>query len=120
MSHEQLFQLRFRVSPYRWRDRVTINVRNMGCDYRGAVKYDAEVKVNGKVLFPYGTLWGTFSPLDACDGPNAKANVILHLAMSPGDTDDDFFEDYTVEQLAFVIDNSDEIYMESLDRYGEL
>ena len=117
--NDQLFQLRFRVSPYRWRDRVTINVYDDGCDYRGAVKYDAEVKVNGTVLFPRGSMWGAFSPIECCDGPGAKSCVMGHLALKPGDTDSDFFESYTEEQLSFVIDNSDEIYMESLHRYGE-
>lgn len=38
--------------------------------------------------------------------------------MKPGDTDAEFFENYTEEQLDFVSTNSDEIAMLSESRYG--
>lgn len=107
----------FRLRPLRG---VSVTVFDAGFDNRGAVKYRAQVKVGGKVLFPVdGPLNGSFSPMWACDGDEAKEHVLFHLATKPGDTDDDFFNGYTPEQLAFVEANSDEVTMAKLDRYGE-
>ena len=61
---------------------------------------------------------GSFSPCHASDGKDAKRNVLQHLAMKPGDTDDEFFEGYSQEQLDFVSQFGDEIYIQSVERYG--
>jgi hypothetical protein len=60
-------------------------------------------------------------PGHACiDSEYAKSTVLSLFAMKPGDTDDDFFADYSEAQLAFVEAHSEEISLIALDRYGEL
>ena len=99
------------------KDKVRILVTCPGYDNRGASRYEAKVLLNGKVLFE--KLWGAFSPLHAEDSKEAKAHVLSHLAMKPGDTDKEFFEDYTEDQLDFVNKYSDDIWFLSHKRYGE-
>lgn len=41
------------------------------------------------------------------------------FALKPGDTDSDFFADYTPEQLDWVTANGEELSLIALDRYGE-
>lgn len=107
----------FRLRPLKG---VSVTVYEAGLDNRGAVKYRTQVKVGGKVLFPAdGPLHGSFSPMWTADGDEAKGHILFHLATKPGDTDDDFFNGYTPEQLAFVEANGDEMHMAKLDRYGE-
>lgn len=117
---DYLFQLRFRVAPYRWRDRVTLTAFERPTNSH-RTGYTLEVKVGGKVLFPRdnGPLWGEFSPLHSIDGPEAREHCLNHLALRPGDTDADFFESYTADQLAFVEAHSDDITIVKFDRYQD-
>jgi len=42
------------------------------------------------------------SPLHAIDSDDALAGLLTFLSLQPGDTDDEYFEDYTDEQLEYV------------------
>jgi hypothetical protein len=42
------------------------------------------------------------SPLHAIDGDEAVAGLLAFLSLRPGDTDPEWFEGYTPEQLAWV------------------
>ncbi len=53
------------------------------------------------------------------DGDYAKAAVLSLFALKPGDTDSDFFADYSEAQLSFVECHGEEIAMIQFDRYGE-
>ena len=88
----------------------------------GGVAYSFDVlertrKNHHHIIFT--NMVGSFSPCHASDGKDAKRQVLEHLAMKPGDTDDEFFEGYSQEQLDFVNGFSDEIQTIAWERYGE-
>lgn len=112
----RLFQLRLFLR--RNEPRVIVNCYHDGFDSRGAYKYQLEVRQGGKVIFPVdGPLHGTYFPCWSSDGPNAKEHTLNHLSIKPGDTDDDFFANYTPEQLAFVEKYGEDISCEKERRY---
>lgn len=82
-------------------------------DFRSHVRLNIEVKVDGKVLFPMGELFVGLPFTQAVNGNFAKNLVVSAVAMRPGDTDADYFEDYTPEQLAFVEANADMLTMKA-------
>jgi hypothetical protein len=41
------------------------------------------------------------APSMSCDGPEAAASLLTFLTLQPGDTDPDYFNDYTADQLAW-------------------
>ena len=45
------------------------------------------------------------------DSPEAAGGLLGFLCLKPGDTDADYFKDYTPEQLRFVEQHGDELYM---------
>lgn len=90
--------------------------------HNGGVAYSFNVlertrKNHHNIIFT--NMVGSFSPCHACDGDDAKRHVLSHLAMKPGDTDKEFFEDYSPEQLDFVNAYGEEITMLSWDRYSQ-
>lgn len=110
----------FRLRPLRG---VTATAYRDGFDERGAQKYVLEVLVGGRLLFPAAgpgaVLWGAFGPGWASDSADAKRHVLDHLALAPGDTDDDAFSQYSSAQLTWVKAHSDELRAVALDRYGD-
>ena len=68
---------------------------------------DVEVRQGGRVVFPRGQLYCGLPTFKSIDGPDARELVLSLVAMRPGDTDEDFFEHYTPEQLAWVDRNAD-------------
>jgi hypothetical protein len=63
-----------------------------------------------RIIFQRGTLYCGLPGQYSLDGINAKELVLSLVAMKPGDTDPDYFKDYTPEQIVFV-----EKYGEELD-----
>lgn len=116
----KLFGLNIRLSDGKTYH-IPVYERNVRT-HNGGVAYTFNVlerstKNHQNIIFT--NMVGSFSPCHACDGDDAKRQVLEHLAMKPGDTDDEFFEGYSKEQLDFVDDFSDEIKMTAWDRYGE-
>ena len=107
------FTLRLRP----WRDRPMIVVRVWDDAYP---RLDVEVRQGGKVVFPAGQLYcglpryGTHSS----DGGYARRLVCDLVGMVPGDTDADYFEDYSAEQLAWARANGEAVRCEGEVRYG--
>lgn len=95
---------------------ITIKCYATGTDHRGAETYRAEVRHNGRTIFD--DLTGAFSPLHASDGREAREHILSHAAMKPGDTDAEFFDSYTPEQIAFVEAFGDELSAVASYRYG--
>lgn len=117
-----------------FRQRVTFNdgttadirTHGNGYDERGAMKYLIHVRHNGQTVFgidaggPGGAvLCGAHSPMWTCDGIDAKRSSLTHVAMKIGDTDREFFADYSADQLDFVNTYGAELYMVAHVRYGE-
>lgn len=120
-DRETLFRLAVRLRE----GTMHVRVYGDGIASNGGMKYDAFVWIRKKnVPTPhdqiiFSSLKGSFSPCFSVDGDDAKRHILQHIAMKPGDTDAEFFADYTKEQLDFVKLNSDDIYMTSIERYGE-
>lgn len=86
---------------------IFIKAEDAGKEFRSHARVNIEVKVGGEVLFPMGQLYVGVNFMHATNGNFAKNLVCECLALKPGDTDADFFADYTPKQLAFVKAHSD-------------
>lgn len=62
---------------------------------------------NGKVIFE-GNDFGC-SPLHAIDSDESVAGCLSFLSLKPGDTDPEYFEDYTEEQLGWATQYGEEV-----------
>lgn len=110
-----LFRLQVRVYAGPAYKMVTLRVTHAGYDDRGATKYRCYQSVDGK---PMAVLWGAFSPSMTDDGKAAKYAVLTHAALKPGDTDAEFFADYTEEHQAFVVEHGEDLFCQAEMRYG--
>jgi len=82
-------------------------------------RLDLEARYDGKVLFPLGALYIGVPSHHSIDSDAAKRSALGCFALKPGDTDADFFEDYTREQLAWVSAHGEELSLIVYDRFGE-
>jgi hypothetical protein len=70
----------------------------------------------GRLVFAGADFHG--SPLHAVDADATVAGLLAFLSLRPGDTDPEFFEDYTPEQLAFARAEGENLslYVEELEQ----
>lgn len=111
------FELRIRTAPTAGYG-TTISIRaydDLGWDSAGRVKLAVEVRHGSTVVFPKGQL--TCAPHGTSDGIAAKELVMSLVAMRPGDTDADYFRDYTPEQLAWCQAHGEALSIEREARY---
>jgi hypothetical protein len=73
----------------------------------GHRRIDAELSQNGHVVFPRGATYCAVPSGTALDKSDARELVGSLFAMRPGDTDDDYFDSYTPEQLAWAEANGE-------------
>lgn len=59
------------------------------------------------------------SPLHATDSDETMKAIMDFVTLKPGDTDDDYFKDYTQEQLDFVEQYADALYTEVHKRWRD-
>ncbi len=89
----------------------------------GADRIDVVVRHNGRTVFPRGAIWcGTPSmPGEgwSLDGPRVRELVLSLVAMKPGDTDEEYFADYTDAQREWAERFGDEISCEREARYPQ-
>lgn len=87
-------------------------------DSTGHSRINVEVRLNGKTIIHKGcTTWCGVSAGTSLDGIAAKELVLSLVAMKPGDTDEDYFGNYTPVQLDFAETYSDDLTMARLARY---
>lgn len=84
-------------------------------DEAGRIRLAVEVREGGKIIFPKGQLYCALH--GSSDGIRARELVLSLVAMKPGDTDADYFADYTPEQLEWAEAHSDDISMVRESRY---
>lgn len=58
------------------------------------------------------------SPLYAIDSDEAVADLMGFLTLRPGDTDREYFDNYTPEQLAYCSQHAEALGYESVCRFG--
>lgn len=110
-----LFTLRFRlasgpVTIYAWENYAA----SLGQTH---THIDVELRQGGRVVFPRGKTWCGVPGHTTTDGIYARELVGSLLAMRPGDTDRDYFDGYTAEQLAWAEANGEELEMLVSMRY---
>src|SRR3990167_8975268 len=59
------------------------------------------------------------SPMDAIDSDASVAAIMGFLTLRPGDTDREYFDDYTPEQLAYCGEHAEALSSAVYDRFGE-
>lgn len=80
---------------------------------------DVEVKHGRAVIFPRGKLYCAVSHAagHTSDSMAARELVMSLVAMRPGDTEREYFADYTPEQLAWVTEHGEALGVEREARY---
>jgi hypothetical protein len=113
----QAFTLR--IFPFlRSHDPRAIVIRafdDLGWDSAGRVKLTCEVRHGGRVIFPRGQL--TCALHGTSDGIRAREMATYLVGMKPGDTDADYFADYTPEQLAWAEEYAEHVHIAGQNRY---
>ncbi len=59
------------------------------------------------------------SPLDAIDSDAAVASLMSFLTLRPGDTDSEYFEAYTPEQMEYCQQHAEALACNVSDRFGD-
>lgn len=122
---DRIFTLRFLLPKLRGETHSNCLIihafdANVSDPRTGHNRIDVMATLGGKVLFPMGQLWCGTNRWTGIDSAQAKHLVMTLLAMKPGDTDAEFFADYTPEQLAFAGNYGEELVLEANRRYGDL
>lgn len=85
----------------------------------GHMRIDVEVFHGPDCIFRLGETYCAVNRWTAIDSDAAKALVLSLVAMKPGDTDSDYFEHYTPDQLDFARAYGEEISLTKEERFGE-
>ena len=59
------------------------------------------------------------SPLHSVDGNEAVNSLMMFLTLRPGDTDAEYFENYTNEQREYCEQYAEALSLEVMNRFGE-
>ena len=59
------------------------------------------------------------SPMFGLHDDRVVTALMGFLTLKPGDTDDDYFKDYTAKQLAFATEHGEAVYVDVVERFGE-
>ncbi len=102
-AEESWKEARAQVKTYRENERGPFRLKRVA----GAVT----------VLFE-GTDYGS-SPCHAIDSDRAVSGIMGFLTCKPGDTDSEYFESYTPEQLAYCSEHAEYLSYEVSRRFGE-
>ena len=94
---------------------LTLHDEKMCMNGRCNLSYS--LKEGKKVIFK-GSDFGP-SPMYSIDGDKTVAALLSFLTLKPGDTDPDYFANYTPEQFAFASEHGEAIQCYSMDRFGE-
>lgn len=105
MKHEHLFTCRYRLST----GMVVIHAAYNPAQFGTHTRINVAVRQNGKVIFPLGSLYCGIPGHRSIDGKEGKELVGSLVAMKPGDTDSDYFDSYTPEQLEWAKENGEEL-----------
>lgn len=87
----------------------TYRMDNRGCTYVGYRLYDGE----GKIVFE-GEDYSP-GPMHGIDSDESVAGLLGFLSCRPGDTDDEYFQDYTPAQLDYADTYGEDLSMYSIE-----
>lgn len=93
-------------------------------DWRGQTKigylFTRRAKVGRKTIVTplFGGDDFTGSPMHADDSDETMKALLIFLTLKPGDTDREYFKDYTPEQMDFAQGEAEAVMMEVYNRFG--
>lgn len=115
LGAEPLFVIRGRLGDGSW-----FAVRAWQGPQRGNhTTLFCELRTKAGVLFPRESSYVGIPGHQTIDGRAAKESALALFCLKPGDTDADFFADYTENQLDFVSRYGEELSLWKAERYGE-
>lgn len=86
-------------------------------DARGQSIIAYRLRSHGETLFEGADFSG--SPLHADDSDATMRSLMSFMTLRPGDTDADYFANYTPVQLEFCEQHAEALSLEVMDRFGE-
>lgn len=85
--------------------------------YLGTERIGYSLSSKGNIIFEGSDFRP--SPLHSCDGDEAVKGLMAFLTLRKGDTDADYFDRYTAEQLEFSEQHAESLQCCVLSRFGE-
>ena len=93
-------------------------------DWAGGVRtivgYKLTMREHGKATTLFEAEDYKPSPVEAIDSDDSVNGLLGFLTLRKGDTDADWFDGYTPEQLAYCDQHAESLSLAALDRFGEL
>jgi hypothetical protein len=88
---------------------IMVEARDSGERYLldGRTKILVRVVQGRKEVFPLGQLYCGVGAGQTDDGPEARAHALFLVSMKPGDTDEEYFDGYSPEQLTWAEHNGE-------------
>ncbi len=116
-TYEHLFRLRVRLEPGKGGTAVIDAWSHEMIRRDGKSHVVCQLRFGGRTIFdPDHFAIG----MPGCvDDDSAKASVLGWMSVKPGDTDAEFFDDFTPEQLEFVEHYGEELSLVRELRFGE-
>lgn len=111
-----------RFAPYRkgCGPRFTLDLFDIECtDSAGRHGVGYELRKGKTIVFSEKTPTSAVFVHCAVDSDAAVRSVMGFLTLRPGDTDADYFRDYTPDQFAFASCNAEALACEVYARFGE-
>jgi hypothetical protein len=94
-------------------ENVTLKLGDVSKWQNGRSYYNYVMLVDDEVLFTGDDF--SPSPMDSCDSLDSVMSLFSMLMIRPGDTDEEYFENYTPKQLEFVINEAEELSLYAYD-----
>jgi len=102
----------FKRGPYRLE---LFDLQRRGHDGKWCLAYRLSLDIGNEENIIFAGADFRCSPLDAVDSDATVAGLLTFLALRPGDTDREYFEDYTPAQLDFADHYGEELSLFALE-----
>ena len=91
------------------------------CDHYGKsiLRYQLDILPGGPAVELFSGSDFACSPMHAIDSDRALASLLTFLTLRPGDTDREYFDAYTPEQMAYANEHAETLAGYVTDRFGE-
>lgn len=95
----------------------TLRMYDTGGTIGGKNRVAYTLRSKGKTIFE-GDDFGC-SPMDSIDSDSAVAALMGFLTLRPGDTDREYFENHSEEQMEYCSSHAEALSCHVLDRFGD-
>lgn len=116
LADDPLFIIRGRLSDGSW---FAIRAYEGPWQSPNHTRLFCELRTKAGVLFPRSDFYVGIPSGECIDSRSAKRGVMSLFCIRPSDTDSEFFEGYTDEQLSWVVANGEELSMLKDARFGD-